>query len=194
MTFACRWAHHFPEYHPPDGATPREFLYRLVMRGLKERYPSAKRQRVMQQVEEELETIREVGYEAYFLMVWDLLQACRREGISWITRGSAADSLVCYCLRISDVCPKRFELYFRRFLNRDRMALNKLPDIDVDFPHDRKDDVVRLVFQKYGQKHAAVVGGFSTYHSRGAMGMLPRCWVFRTANTSFDRAFLCACP
>ena len=78
-------------------------------RGLKERYPSAKRQRVMQQVEEELETIREVGYEAYFLMVWDLLQACRREGISWITRGSAADSLVCYCLRISDVCPKRFE-------------------------------------------------------------------------------------
>ncbi len=163
-------APHFPEYHPPDGATPREFLYRLVMRGLKERYPSAKRQRVMQQVEEELETIREVGYEAYFLMVWDLLQACRREGISWITRGSAADSLVCYCLRISDVCPKRFELYFRRFLNRDRMALNKLPDIDVDFPHDRKDDVVRLVFQKYGQKHAAVVGGFSTYHSRGAMG------------------------
>ena len=112
--------------------------------------------------------IAEVGYEDYFLVVWDLLQDCRRHGISWITRGSAADSLVCYCLGISDVCPIRFDLYFRRFLNRDRMALNKLPDIDVDFPHDRKDDVVDLLFAKYGPQHCAVVGGFSTFHARSA--------------------------
>ena len=119
------------------------------------------------QVDEELGIIAEVGYEDYFLVVWDLLQDCRRHGISWITRGSAADSLVCYCLGISDVCPIRFDLYFRRFLNRDRMALNKLPDIDVDFPHDRKDDVVDLLFAKYGPQHCAVVGGFSTFHEIG---------------------------
>ncbi|HEX7653544.1 MAG TPA: DNA polymerase III subunit alpha, partial [Verrucomicrobiae bacterium] len=89
-------------------------------------------------------------------------------GIDWITRGSAADSLVCYCLGISDVCPIRFGLYFRRFLNEERMALNKLPDIDIDFPHDRKDDVVALLFKKYGPEQCAVVGGFSTFQARSA--------------------------
>ena len=91
-----------------------------------------------------------MGYEDHFLITWNLLQKCRRQGIDWITRGSAADSLVCYCLGISGVCPIRFELYFKRFLNKDRMALHKLPDIDVDFPHDRKDDVIYILFAKYG--------------------------------------------
>src|SRR5256885_17188885 len=86
------------------------------------------------QVDQELAIITEVGYEEYFLVMWDILQECRRRGIEWITRGSAADSLACYCLEISGVCPIRFDLYFRRFLNKERMALNKLPDIDVDFP------------------------------------------------------------
>src|SRR5207247_212664 len=113
-----------------------------------------------QQLEQELAIITEVGYEEYFLVVWDILQECRRRGIEWITRGSAADSLACYCLEISGVCPIRFDLYFRRFLNKERMALNKLPDIDVDFPHDRKDDVVDLIFEKYGPANTAIVGGF----------------------------------
>jgi error-prone DNA polymerase len=120
-------------------------------------------------LEEELTIIAEVGYEEYFLTVWDMLQECQRHGIEWITRGSAADSLVCYCLGISGVCPIRFDLYFRRFLNRDRMALNKLPDIDLDFPHDRKDDVVDLVFRRFGTTHTAVVGGFSTFQARSAL-------------------------
>jgi DNA polymerase III alpha subunit len=125
---------------------------------------------VRSQLLTELEMIHEVGYEEYFLVVWDLLQECRRRGIGWITRGSAADSLVCYCLGISGVCPVRFGLYFRRFLNRERMAMDKLPDIDVDFPHDRKDDVVDLMFEKYGAQHCAVVGGFSTFQARSAFG------------------------
>ena len=99
-----------------------------------------------------------------------MLQECRAQGITWITRGSAADSLVCYCLGISGVCPIRFDLYFRRFLNKDRMALHKLPDIDVDFPHDRKDDVVNILFAKYGPHHCAAVGGFNTLQARGAFG------------------------
>jgi len=157
----------FPAFLPPDGSTPRMFLRKLVLDGLKRRYPRA-HDEMSPQVEEELTIIAEVGYEEYFLVVWDILQECQRRGINWITRGSAADSLVCYCLGISDVCPIRFDLYFRRFLNKDRMALNKLPDIDVDFAHDRKDDVVDLIFEKYGTEHTAVVGGFSTFQARSA--------------------------
>ncbi len=159
----------FPRYFPKDGSSARDFLRRLTMEGLQRRYgrKPAMLAQVRSQVAEELGIIAEVGYEEYFLLTWDILQDCHAEGIDWITRGSAADSLVCYCLGISDVCPIRFELYFRRFLNRDRMVLNKLPDIDIDFAHDRKDDVVDLIFRKFGE-HAAIVGGFSTYRGRSA--------------------------
>jgi DNA polymerase-3 subunit alpha len=157
----------FPDFRPPDGSTPRAFLRRLVMEGLRRRYGEGAA-RHAPQVGEELRIIAAVGYEAYFLVVWELLQECRARGIEWITRGSAADSLVCYCLGISDVCPIRFDLYFKRFLNPERMALNKLPDIDVDFAHDRKDDVVQMLFARYGRAHCAVVGGFSTFQARSA--------------------------
>jgi DNA-directed DNA polymerase III PolC len=157
----------FPAFEPPDGSTPRAFLHQLVFDGLRRCY--GERAATMRpQVEQELRIITAVGYEEYFLVVWSILQDCRAHGIEWITRGSAADSLVCYCLGISDVCPVRFGLYFRRFLNQERMALNKLPDIDVDFPHDRKDDVVDLIFAKYTREHCAVVGGFSTFQGRSA--------------------------
>jgi DNA-directed DNA polymerase III PolC len=157
----------FPSYPTPDGSPPAVFLRRLVMDGLRRRYPK-EHARHQSQLEQELAIITEVGYEEYFLVMWDILQECRRQGIDWITRGSAADSLACYCLEISNVCPIRFDLYFRRFLNKERMALNKLPDIDVDFPHDRKDDVIDLIFKKYGPEHTAIVGGFSTFQSRSA--------------------------
>lgn len=157
----------FPAYKPPEGFTPAEYLKKLVMDGLRRRYPKD-HQRLRHQLEEELGIITDVGYEEYFLVMWDILQECARRGIDWITRGSAADSLACYCLEISGVCPIRFDLYFRRFLNKDRMALNKLPDIDADFPHDRKDDVIDLTFEKYGPEHTALVGGFSTFQARSA--------------------------
>jgi nucleotidyltransferase/DNA polymerase involved in DNA repair len=157
----------FPTFVPPDGSTARDYLHKLVLDGLRRRY--GERAAAMRpQIEQELSIISTVGYEEYFLVVWNILQDCRQHGIEWITRGSAADSLVCYCLGISDVCPIRFGLYFRRFLNQERMALNKLPDIDIDFPHDRKDDVVDLIFAKYGREHCAVVGGFSTFQARSA--------------------------
>jgi DNA-directed DNA polymerase III PolC len=157
----------FPAFVPPDGSTPREFLHNLVMNGLRRRYGD-RAAAMRPQIEQELSIIIAVGYEEYFLVVWSILQDCRTQGIEWITRGSAADSLVCYCLGISDVCPIRFGLYFRRFLNEERMALNKLPDIDIDFPHDRKDDVVDIIFDKYGREHCAVVGGFSTFQAKSA--------------------------
>src|ERR1039458_1823652 len=158
----------FPAFAPPNGSTPREFLRQLVLDGARRRYPDSQLSTIHPQLSQELSIISAVGYEEYFLVVWNILQDCRAHGIEWITRGSAADSLVCYCLGISDVCPIRFGLYFRRFLNQERMALNKLPDIDIDFPHDRKDDVVDLVFAKYGREQCAVVGGFSTFQARSA--------------------------
>jgi len=157
----------FPAYNPPDGSSAKEYLLRLVLRGLRERYGTRSEQ-FRPQVMEELGIIGEVGYEEYFLITWDFLQDCRAHGIEWITRGSAADSLVCYCLGISGVCPVRFDLYFKRFLNKERMALHKLPDIDIDFAHDFKDDVVKLIFEKYGRDHCAVVGGFSTFQAKSA--------------------------
>ncbi len=158
----------FPRYAPEDGSTPAAMLRRLAGEGLHKRY-GTKASTHRAQLDQELAIIGEVGYEEYFLAVWDLLMECRRRGIHWITRGSAADSLVCYCLEISDVCPIRFELYFRRFLNRDRMALQKLPDIDIDFAHDRKDEVVNLILERYGAEHSAIVGGFSTFQARSAV-------------------------
>ncbi len=169
----------FPAFRSPDGSRSQDTLRRLVLEGLHRRYHNRRivsdtgaavsLATVRDQIETELAIITEVGYEDLFLITWDLLQTCRAHGIEWITRGSAADSLVCYCLGISDVCPIRFGLYFRRFLNKERMALHKLPDIDVDFPHDRKDDVVNLLFDKYGPQHCAVVGGFSTFQARSAV-------------------------
>ena len=158
----------FPRFVPPDGSKPRDFLARLAREGMRQRYGLAPDAAVKRQVVEELRIIGEVGYEEYFLVVWDLLQRCRERGMEWITRGSATDSLVCYCLGISSVCPVRFELYFRRFLNPERMKLQKLPDIDIDFPHDRRDEVVDMIFDQYGPDHAAVVGGFDTYRGRSA--------------------------
>ncbi len=96
-------------------------MHRLVLRGLQRALRGA-RGAISPQAMEELGIISEVGYEEYFLITWDFLQDCRARGIEWITRGSAADSLVCYCLGISGVCPIRFDLYFRRFLNKERMA------------------------------------------------------------------------
>lgn len=160
----------FPTFRGDTGESSHDLLRRLVFDGARRRYPGKRLEAVKAQLETELGIIHAVGYEDYFLIVWDLLQECRRKGIDWITRGSAADSLVCYCLEISGVCPIRFDLYFRRFLNPERMALQKLPDIDVDFPHDRKDDVVDLLFAKYGPDHCALVGGFSTFQSRSAVG------------------------
>ena len=157
----------FPSFASPGCLPPSDYLRQLAVQGLNERY-GAKADKYHPQLMEELGIIGQVGYEDYFLITWDFLQECRRRGIEWITRGSAADSLVCYCLGISGVCPIRFDLYFRRFLNKERMALHKLPDIDIDFAHDRKDDVVKLIFDKYGADHCAVVGGFSTFQARSA--------------------------
>ena len=158
----------FPSFAPPDGLLPAQYLRELAEGGLTARYGAGAAQH-RAQLHEELSIIHQVGYEEYFLAVHELLQECARQGIEWITRGSAADSLVCYALGISGVCPIRFDLYFKRFLNLDRMALQKLPDIDIDFAHDEKDRVVQILLDRYGSEHSAIVGGFNTFQARAAV-------------------------
>jgi DNA-directed DNA polymerase III PolC len=175
---------HFPRYSPADDSSPGAILHRLAFKGLQNRYGKHWK-RHEAQLREELAIIAEVGYEEYFLTVWQLLQDCAARGIQWITRGSAADSLVCYCLGISNVCPIRFELYFKRFLNRDRMALQKLPDIDIDFAHDEKDRVVQMLLDRYGPEHAAIVGGFNTFQARSALADIAK--VFGVAEGEIRR-------
>ncbi len=155
----------FPPFAPPDGSTPKEFLRQhrdawraAALPGKTPGHQTATRRGTGDHRRGRLRRIfpGRLGPPA----------GLPPRGIEWLTRGSAADSLVCYCLGISDVCPIRFDLYFRRFLNKDRMQLNKLPDIDIDFPHDRKDDVIDLIFEKIWTR--AHGGGGRLFHLPGA--------------------------
>ena len=119
--------------------------------------------------DKELSVIEEVGYAAYFLIFADIVKWANRNGIGTLARGSAAGSLVCYSLGVSNVCPMRFGLCFERFLNRERMQFAKLADIDLDLPWDRRDEVIDYVFSRYGQDRVAMIGAFSTFKGRSAV-------------------------
>jgi len=154
----------------------RELRY-LCLRGMvklyvREPYPwrnKPGRKQLMELIRGELAIIRETGYAGYFLIFYDVVRACEERRIPLLARGSAAGSLVCYCLGVSNVCPFRFELNFERFLNRERLRHSKLPDIDLDLPWDRRDEVIDYIYRKYGEDHVAMIGGFSTFKARAAI-------------------------
>lgn len=158
----------FPDFQVPDGFSPQTYLKRLCYRGAKERYGEVT-EIVEQRLEHELSTIHEVGYDTYFLIVWDLVQEAQRRNIWTVARGSASDSLVCYVLGISHVCPISYGLYFERFLNRERVKKSGLADIDLDIPWDRRDELIEYVYEKYGPQHTATIGSISTFHIRSAV-------------------------
>jgi DNA polymerase III alpha subunit len=120
-------------------------------------------------LENELRIISETGYAGYFLIFHDIVQACRARNIPVLARGSAAGSLICYCLGVSNVCPFRFGLSFERFLNHERLRHSKLPDIDLDLPWDRRDEIIAYVYEKFGSEHVAMIGGFNTFKARAAI-------------------------
>ncbi len=160
----------------PGGRPDRmRFLRELAWAGLARRYRQADatlRPEAVARCEHELAVVREVGYADYFLIVWDIVREARTRGIPVIARGSAADSLVCYVLGISTVCPLWFDLYFERFLNRERMQFSKLADIDLDFPWDQRDEMIGYVFERWGEGKVAMIGGFNRFHARAAVGDL----------------------
>ncbi len=155
----------YPLESAGKSATPYDELVRLTWEGAAWRYPRGLREDVRKLIEHELSIIKELKYEAYFLTVRDIMEFARSQGILCQGRGSAANSAVCFCLRITDVNPDQGNLLFERFISRDR---NEPPDIDVDFEHARREEVMHYVFGKYGYDHAGIAATVITYRSRSA--------------------------
>jgi DNA-directed DNA polymerase III PolC len=161
----------YPEEIVPKGETPTSYLRRLTEEGFERRFPlarasEAQRAKVRKLIEHELELIAEARYEAFFLTVYDVVEFARREGILCQGRGSAANSAVCYCLGITEVDPSRMEMLFERFISRER---NEPPDIDVDFEHQRREEVIQYIYRKYTRARAALTATVVCYRVRSAL-------------------------
>ena len=156
----------YPEELVPTGRSRSEHLRALTETGIRRRWPDGEEPRVRQQIEHELALIAEMGYEAFFLTVHDIVEYARSQGILCQGRGSAANSAVCYCLGITEVDPARMNMLFERFISKER---NEPPDIDVDFEHDRREEVLQYVYRKYGRQRAALAATVITYRSRSAV-------------------------
>ncbi|MBI2307720.1 MAG: error-prone DNA polymerase [Rhodocyclales bacterium] len=168
----------YPDEIVPHGETSSGYLARQVEAGLARRYPQGVPVPVRGQVERELALIAELRYEAYFLTVFDIVNFARGEKILCQGRGSAANSAVCYALGITEVDPARSNLLFERFISRER---GEPPDIDVDFEHERREEVVQYIYAKYGRERAALAAALITYRTRGALRDVGRALGFSTA-------------
>ena len=155
----------YPSERLPNGKTSLVWLRELTLCGAIDRFGDDVPVAIGEQIDKELALINEFDYEGYFLTVWEIVRYCRQEGILCQGRGSAANSVVCYCLGITAVDPTRVDLLFERFLSRER---NEPPDIDLDIMHVRREEVIQYVYQKYGRDHAAMVANVIRYRGRSA--------------------------
>ncbi|MGH8244608.1 MAG: PHP domain-containing protein, partial [Steroidobacteraceae bacterium] len=156
----------YPEEIVPAGTTPAAHLRRLVEEGALRRWPGGALPVVRELIERELALIAELGYERYFLTVHDLIQFARGRGILCQGRGSAANSAACYALGITEVDPARMTMLFERFISRER---NEPPDIDVDFEHERREEVIQYLYAKYGRSRAALTATVICYRPKSAV-------------------------
>ena len=156
----------YPEELCPAGQTPSSHLRQLALAGANDRYPAGVPSKVSQLIERELTIIEELNYAAYFLTVWDLVRFARARGILCQGRGSAANSAVCYCLGVTAVDPDRIDVLFERFISKDRA---EAPDIDIDFEHQRREEVIQYIYKKYGRERAAMTAELITYRPRSAV-------------------------
>lgn len=156
----------YPEELAPAGKTPIEHLKRLVWEGAKMRWPGGVPEKIIDGLRHELQLIAELRYEAYFLTVWDLVRFARQRNILCQGRGSAANSMVCYCLGITSVDPGQMDLLFERFISRER---DEAPDIDVDFEHQRREEVLQYIYEKYGRERAGMTAAVITYRAKSAV-------------------------
>ena len=158
--------YHYPHELVPPGHDTTSWLRKLVEDGARWRWPDGIPAKARAQLEHELELIADLHYESYFLTVHDIVRFARERGILCQGRGSAANSSVCFVLGITELDPVRSKLLFERFLSRER---NEPPDIDVDFEHDRREEVIQYVFQRYGRNRAALTAVASSYRATGAL-------------------------
>ncbi|WP_285434483.1 error-prone DNA polymerase [Pseudomonas sp. fls2-241-R2A-110] len=156
----------YPRELVPQGLTATSWLRHLTEEGIAWRWPKGPQAKVLVQIDKELQLIAELGYESYFLTVHDIVRFARDQHILCQGRGSAANSAVCFALGITEIDPDRTTLLFERFLSKER---NEPPDIDVDFEHERREEVLQYVFQRYGRTRAALTAVVSTYHAAGAV-------------------------
>ena len=175
ITRRCRFSlaelrYEYPAELVPDGHTPGSWLRVLTEQGMQQRWPSKDGKgapnSVRQTIERELALIAELNYEPFFLTVHDAVAFARRRGILCQGRGSAANSAVCYALGITEVDPARLNLLFERFISRER---NEPPDIDVDFEHERREEVIQYLYDKYGRHRAALAATVICYRPRSAI-------------------------
>jgi error-prone DNA polymerase len=156
----------YPHELCPAGMTTIEHLTRLTWQGAADRYPEGVPDKVRPLIEHELRLIEQLKYEAFFLTVQDLVTFARSRGILCQGRGSAANSAVCYCLGVTSVDPEKIDVLFERFVSPER---NEPPDIDVDFEHERREEVLQYVYDKYGRDRAAMTATVITYRARSAI-------------------------
>ena len=168
---ACRFSldelkYEYPEEITNEGRTPQQELTFLAWEGAKERFGESIPEKTKHAISYELSFIEQMNYAAYFLTVHDIVRYARSQHILCQGRGSAANSTVCYCLGITSVNPEKFDLLFERFISAAR---NEPPDIDVDFEHERREEVIQYIYQKYGRERAAIVATVTQQHQKGAI-------------------------
>ncbi|MDG2127124.1 MAG: error-prone DNA polymerase [Fuerstiella sp.] len=156
----------YPEELVPDGSTLQKHLAALTWQGAKKRYPDGVPEKVVRLIQHELSLIGEMKYEAYFLTVYDLVRFARSRGILCQGRGSAANSVICFCLGVTSVDPDRIDVLFERFISKER---DEAPDIDVDFEHERREEVLQYLYERYGRERAGMTGVVITYRPRSAV-------------------------
>jgi error-prone DNA polymerase len=156
----------YPEEIVPAGETPTSHLRALTLRGCAYRWPGGAPAAVRENIEHELQLIAELKFEPFFLTVHDVVEYARSQKILCQGRGSAANSAVCYCLRITEVDPSRMAMLFERFISKER---NEPPDIDVDFEHERREEVIQYIYGKYGRERAALAATVICYRPRSAL-------------------------
>ena len=171
ITEACQFSlnelkYEYPEEITTGNRTPQEEITYLAWLGAKEHFGDCIPEKISTAINHELVFIEEMNYAPYFLTVYDIVRFARQQKILCQGRGSAANSTVCYCLGITSVDPTKFELLFERFISSAR---NEPPDIDVDFEHERREEVMQYVFQKYGRDRAAIVATVTQQHQKGAI-------------------------
>ncbi len=166
-TFSLGEIHYrYPSERLPDGTTSSQWLRRLTYEGARRRYGGEVPSEVVTQLEKELDLIEALDYPGYFLTMWELVKYCREHEILCQGRGSAANSAVCYCLGITAIDPVRMGLLFERFISKERA---EPPDIDLDIQHDRREEAIQHVYEKYGRDHAAMVANVIRYRTRSAV-------------------------
>jgi len=156
----------YPDEVVPTGETPASYLRRITYEGAGRRWPDGVSAKVQAQIEHELELISDLRYEHYFLTVYDIVAFARSRHILCQGRGSAANSVVCYCLGVTEVDPQRMSVLFERFISKER---NEPPDIDVDFEHERREEVIQYLYAKYGRDRAALTAVAITYRPKSAI-------------------------